>query len=155
MRKKMPVDHSDVLLGMAPIVTNLLVVDDDPIQRRVIAKIGQQAGHNVRTAATIEEAEAILRTEPIDCATLDLGLGQRNGVDLLKIIGQMGKHIMVLIISGSTDHVLDATRIFAEKTGLGLYGVFHKPIDFAALRQSLAHARETIWIDRTGAKIAS
>lgn len=154
-RKNMPVDHSDVLLGMGPIVTNLLVVDDDAIQRRVIAKIGQQAGHNVLMAATLDEAEAILRGEPIDCVTLDLGLGARNGVDLLKIIGQMGRSIMALIISGSADHVLEATRIFAERSGMELYGVFAKPLDFAALRQSLVLARQAIWIDRQGEKIAS
>ncbi len=154
MIRKKPVDHSDVLLEIEPVVTNLLVVDDDPIQRRVIGKIGQQAGHTILAAATIEEAETILRRERVDCATLDLGLGARNGVDVLKTIAQMRKDMPVLIISGSSDHVLEATRIYAAISGLELYGVFAKPLDFAALRQALAQVRETIWIDRQDARMA-
>ena len=33
-----------------------LVVDDDPVQRLVIAKVGSKAGYAVTTAATLEDA---------------------------------------------------------------------------------------------------
>jgi CheY-like chemotaxis protein len=148
MRNENTIDHSDVLVGMAPIVTNLLVVDDDPIQRRVIGKIGQQAGHTVLAAATLDQAMDILRGEEIDCATIDLGLGEKNGADLLKFISGMGRNIETLVISGSSERVLEQTRLQAEQAGLEIFALFPKPLDLASLRQSLARAREAVWIRR-------
>ncbi len=148
MRSQKTIDHSDVLVGMAPIVTRLLVVDDDPIQRRVIGKIGLQAGHTVLAAGTLDEAMEILRREEIDCATIDLGLGENTGLDLLKLIGGMDRNIETLVISGSSEQVLEETRVMAEQAGLKLFALFSKPLDLSSLRQSLARARETVWMRR-------
>jgi DNA-binding NtrC family response regulator len=148
MRKENVVDHSDVLARMGPIVTRLLVVDDDPIQRRVIGKIGMQAGHTVLAAGTLDEAMGLLHAEDIDCATIDLGLGEKNGLDLLKFIVGMGRNIETLVISGSSEQVLEETRLEAEKQGLVLFGLFPKPLDLSSLRQSLARAREAAWMKR-------
>ena len=120
----------------------LLVVDDDPIQRRIIARIGAQAGHVVREAASLEEADAIFASEPIDCVTVDLSLGERDGAELLAVVARRGAGVPVLIISGKPERVLQATGRYARQLNLLVHGIFPKPLDLGGLRRSLAEICE-------------
>ncbi|HXG57703.1 MAG TPA: HAMP domain-containing protein, partial [Thermoanaerobaculia bacterium] len=62
----------------------LLVVEDDDTQRNAIVElIGGDGDVEVTTAATGEEALAILRERRFDCMVLDLGLPDVNGIDFL------------------------------------------------------------------------
>jgi signal transduction histidine kinase/DNA-binding response OmpR family regulator len=60
-------------------IRSLLIVDDDPIQRRYITDLMEPA--HVRTVAvsTVDEALAELDTERYDCVVLDLGLPGQSG----------------------------------------------------------------------------
>ena len=89
-RNNAAIDHSDVLVGMTPIVTTLLVVDDDPIQRRVISKIGAQAGHRTLVASSLETAIVTLESEHVDLISVDIGLGADSGLDLLQFVAVDG-----------------------------------------------------------------
>lgn len=140
-------DNSSAILAASSIATSLLVVDDDPIQRRVIAKIGAQAGHRALTASSLAEATEILASQRIDCLTIDLGLGADSGLDLFQLIVAQGRKIEVLIISGAGEDLLESTRSFAQKKGVELFDVFPKPLDLARLRASLARTRETCWLE--------
>lgn len=140
-------DNSSAILAASSIATSLLVVDDDPIQRRVIAKIGAQAGHRALTASSLAEATEILASQRIDCLTIDLGLGADSGLDLFQLIVAQGRKIEVLIISGAGEDLLELTRSFAQKKGVELFDVFPKPLDLARLRASLARTRETCWLE--------
>lgn len=120
----------------------LLVVDDDVIQRRVIAKIAAQAGHVVREAGSVDEAAAILASEPIDAITVDLSMGVRSGVELLTALAEGAQDIPVMIISGMPDNVLQAITRSAEDKGLRLHAVIPKPLDLALLRSALTEVHD-------------
>lgn len=126
----------------------MLVVDDDPIQRRVIAKIGVQAGHRALTAASVAEATHILATERVHCLTIDLGLGEESGLDLFQLIAGESRGMEVLVISGASEALLKSTRTYARRKGVELFDVFPKPLDLARLRASLARTRESCWIEQ-------
>ena len=131
---------------LSPIVTRmLLVVDDDPIQRRVISKLGVQAGHDTRVAATFDEAVAVLQSEYFDCVTIDLGLGEHNGVDLLRMIALQPEKMDVIVISGASEFILESTRNVAYQAGLELFDLFQKPLDLAGLREAFVRARQNGW----------
>jgi DNA-binding NtrC family response regulator len=142
------IDHSDVLVGMTPIVTTLLVVDDDPIQRRVISKLGVQAGHRTMMASSLETAIVTLESEHVDLISIDIGLGANSGLDLLQFVASMNRGIKVLIISGASEFLLESTRNFAHQKRVPLFGVFAKPLDLAGLRQAMTKAREACWLEK-------
>ena len=108
-------DNSSAILAASSIATSLLVVDDDPIQRRVIAKIGAQAGHRALTASSLAEATEILASQRIDCLTIDLGLGADSGLDLFQLIVAQGRKIEVLIISGAGEDLLEFDAQFRSE----------------------------------------
>lgn len=64
--------------------SNILIVEDDPITQRMIAINLERAGHRVRCAGTVEEAEtAILESLP-DLVLLDWVLPRATGVSLAR-----------------------------------------------------------------------
>jgi hemerythrin-like metal-binding protein len=123
----------------------LLVVDDDPIHRRIIGKIAAQAGYQVLFAASVEEAVTVLGEGKIHCMTVDIDLGERNGVELLNIIGETAPDVYVIVISGAQPLIFAATEKLAKEHGVKLFDAFRKPLDLASLRNSLVKLRQICW----------
>ncbi len=61
----------------------ILVVDDDDSLRRVTQVQLEEEGYTVMTAASGEEARAILTRNPQDLVITDLSMPGMSGVDLL------------------------------------------------------------------------
>jgi CheY-like chemotaxis protein len=60
-------------------VKSLLVIEDDPIQRQYIVDLMAGSNTQTTTAASADEALAILEKERFDCTVLDLGLPGKSG----------------------------------------------------------------------------
>ena len=115
----------------------LLVIDDDLVQRKIISKLGAQAGFGVTGAATFDEAEAALHSRRFDCITLDLALGTKSGVMLLNTIRDTGNLAPVVIVSGAEPAVLGETVNIARSLSLNAQ-FMGKPLDLVELRGILA-----------------
>jgi len=63
---------------------HVLVIDDEPAARQVLAAAVRRAGHSVDTAADIAEASAKLARSDVDVALCDIQLPDGQGIDLLK-----------------------------------------------------------------------
>jgi CheY-like chemotaxis protein len=61
----------------------VLVVDDDPETRQLVADTLAAVGHVPLTARSASEAMRVLRSAQVDAIILDIILGGRNGFDLL------------------------------------------------------------------------
>ena len=63
----------------------VLVVDDDPVQRRLLDAMLKRFGYDVLTAEGGEQALALLGDESqhIDCLVLDLVMPGRDGMAVL------------------------------------------------------------------------
>ena len=118
----------------------LLVIDDDLIQRKIIAKIGAQAGYEVVAAATFEDAELSLKTQRFDCITLDLSLGKQSGALLLRTIVDSGNQVPVIVISGADEHILRTTVNIAQSLQLESE-LLTKPLKLTELRNALARMK--------------
>ena len=72
-----------IIISSGRSVNQFLIVEDDEDVRD--SMIGLFAGENVNilTAETVDEAIQQLRTHPIKCMTVDLGLNGKSGFDLL------------------------------------------------------------------------
>lgn len=62
----------------------ILTVDDDALMRRSLAFTLERAGYRVQTAASAEDALAIVALDPPDLVLLDIGLPGMDGLDALR-----------------------------------------------------------------------
>jgi len=62
----------------------ILVVEDEPIQARVLARLLQAAGYEVHTAGNIDEGMHQLQASQFDLLISDLNLPDGNGRDLMR-----------------------------------------------------------------------
>ncbi|MBV9948049.1 MAG: response regulator, partial [Myxococcales bacterium] len=63
-----------------------LVVDDDEDARRLVAMILEDCACEVRTAASVNEAVALLAADPPDVLLSDVGMPDRDGYDLIRSV---------------------------------------------------------------------
>eukprot|EP01035_Chromulina_nebulosa_P040530 gene40530-54803_t len=118
----------------------LLVIDDDLVQRMIIARIGVQAGFDVIQASTFEEAATRLKSESFDCVTIDLSLGDRSGALLLPLIADVDCRLPIILISGVDEHILEATAKMSRLLDLETQK-FAKPVNLVRLREALMELR--------------
>lgn len=120
----------------------LLVVDDDPVQRALISSAARQAGHSVTLAQSCSEAINQIQIAQFDCVTLDLMLDDGDGVDVLKAMAEAKFAGVVIIISGMDAPQRIAARSQARSLGIELQSL-PKPVDLGALRVCLANLCKT------------
>ncbi|MEQ1883812.1 MAG: response regulator [Bryobacteraceae bacterium] len=84
---------------------HVLVVDDEPGIRSLVAKILRREKFEVFEAGSIEEATTLLREQkrPVDLLVTDVMLGEQSGRELAEQAAQLVSGIKVLYISGFTD----------------------------------------------------
>jgi two-component system, OmpR family, KDP operon response regulator KdpE len=99
----------------APAV-KILVVDDEPPIRRLLKTGLATQDYAIAEAADAGQAEAYLKSEKADLIVLDLGLPDRNGLDLLKDLRSGGIDVPVVVLSSRTDEagVVQALELGAD-----------------------------------------
>jgi two-component system response regulator PilR (NtrC family) len=108
----------------------VLIVDDEPDIRELLAITLSRMGLDTVTAATLGEAEArIASAQPQLCLT-DMRLPDGNGISLVEHIQQEYPHIPVAMI---TAHGSVETAILALKAGA--FDFISKPIELDTLRR--------------------
>ena len=92
----------------------VLIVDDEPHIRRLLHGTLDRAGYRVTEAGSARQALAEIEASPPDVVLLDLGLPDRDGLELLPLIQQKAKSA-VLIVSAreSTDEKVAALDLGA------------------------------------------
>lgn len=124
------------------ILHKLLVIDDDTVHRMVICRIARQAGFEVDEAASYETARQMLGLVVYGCVTLDLSLGERGGIDVLRYMAEIGYASPVIVVSGSDDEVRGEAFIVARKLNLNVCRPFSKPVKLADLRELMRDIRK-------------
>ena len=109
----------------------LLVVDDDPISRRLLAANLQRQGYTVQTAEDGQQALDLLRAQTFDVVLLDLLMPNLNGYQVLERMkaDDVLRHVPVIVISGMED-VDNAVRCIE----MGAADYLTKPFDPVLLR---------------------
>ena len=92
---------------------SILVVDDDSDLTDVVVSLIQSAGYSVCNAANIDEAMGCLQKGAIDCALVDVQLGDELGTDLAKNITTLFPSTQVIMMSGFSRHI-DKLRLDGE-----------------------------------------
>jgi len=85
--------------------SNVLVVDDNEVNRDLLARRVKRQGHKVVGASNGFEALEMMRSQPFDLVLLDIMMPQMNGYQLLETLKEDKKlrHIPVVMVSAVED----------------------------------------------------
>ena len=92
----------------------ILIVDDEPAIRRLVRGALERAGHAVDEAATAGEALTAGRREGCELVLLDLGLPDRDGMELVPLLKASGRAVIVLTARDATTHPPAHTGMYAQ-----------------------------------------
>ena len=100
---------------------DVLVVDDDPLMRGLLAKWLSEAGYGVRQAENGTTALQMLHRQPAGLLITDMDMPGRDGAQTLEEARRMLPGLAVIAISGGArdakhDWVAIASRLGAAKT---------------------------------------
>ena len=97
-----------------PMSAVVLIVDDDPVQRRLLEAQVRRFGYEARTAEDgVEAIEALSAPDAAyDLVFLDLGMPRLDGLGVLERMSELGLSIPVIVqtANGSIDAVVGAMR---------------------------------------------
>lgn len=114
----------------------ILIVDDEAAIRRLVRGAVERAGFTVSEAATAAEAMTLAQREGCELVLLDLGLPDRDGLELVALLKAMDRAVVVLTARDAT-----AEKVAALDLGADDYVV--KPFDteelLARIRTALRH----------------
>ncbi len=117
--------------------TKILVIEDDLHIRRLVRAALERAGHQVAEAATAREGLSLVDIDKPDAVLLDLGLPDRDGLELIQLI-RARTPIPLLVISARQE-----TSEKVAALDLGADDYLTKPFDteelLARLRTALRH----------------
>lgn len=125
----------------------ILLVDDHALFRESVARFldAEPELQVTGCCATVEEASDFLRANAVDLVLLDFDLGERNGLDFMRVSEGVGFTGKVLLVTAGVDE-MNAANLVKR----GIAGVFlkHDPpaLLVDAIREVLAGK---VWFDQS------
>jgi CheY-like chemotaxis protein len=117
---------------------NVLHVDDDPMNLRVVQDILGAFGHVATQASTGEEALEHLGRKYFDVVLMDIHMPQMSGIEVVRRLrASVGPERNTPVIALTADVT---SRTKAEYLALGFNDFVSKPILISRLRESMARA---------------
>jgi DNA-binding response OmpR family regulator len=91
---------------------NILVVDDEPVERQTLSDILRLEGYHVTAVATGEAAVDYVRLNSVDLMLLDLRMPGMSGLDVIKVVSQSAPDVEIILLTahGSMDSAIEALR---------------------------------------------
>jgi DNA-binding NtrC family response regulator len=114
----------------------VLIVEDEPRLRELLAEVVPEMGFPARPARSAEEARRAMREEPADILILDLQLPGMGGMELLEEIRRDWPATQVIILTGFGD--LPAAQ---QAIRLDVVEFLTKPCHLRDIELALEHAR--------------
>jgi DNA-binding response OmpR family regulator len=112
---------------------NILVVDDEPIERQTLSDILRLEGYHVTALANGEAAVDQVRVNPVDLIVLDLRMPGMNGLEVIKVVKRVSPdtEIILLTAHGSMESAVEALRS-------QIHDYLLKPVSPAQIVESVA-----------------
>jgi len=110
---------------------SVLVAEDNPVNRKVTAKILERAGHQCRLVENGDQALDALDSARFDIVLMDVNMPGTSGLDVVKIyrmshVGDANLPIVALTADATME-----TRLLCEEAGMN--GYITKPVEAARL----------------------
>lgn len=119
----------------APSTHMVLIVDDEPDIRELLALTLSRMKLDSRGAETVQEAKTLLAGEPFDLCLTDMRLPDGNGIELIRYMQEHYPHIPVAMITahGNMNSAIEALKA-------GAFDFLNKPVELQALRELVSSA---------------
>lgn len=99
---------------MNPAAASILIVEDSPINQRLLENLLTKEGYRIRTANNGKEALVLLREQRPDLIVLDILMPEMNGLELCHILKQQEATLDIpIIFISSLDNPADKLNGFA------------------------------------------
>jgi len=123
---------------MLPEKKQVLIVDDEPNLRKILAAQLSRDGYDVMTAEDGEQGLAMLREHHIDLVVTDLKMPKVDGMELLREALRLDPDLPVVMITahGTVDTAVEALKI-------GAFDYLTKPFDKDEVRAIVGKALRT------------
>ncbi len=123
---------------MLPEKKQVLIVDDEPNLRKILAAQLSRDGYDVMTAEDGEQGLQMLRDHHIDLVVTDLKMPKVDGMTLLREALREDPELPIVMITahGTVDTAVEALKI-------GAFDYLTKPFDKDEVRQIVAKALKT------------
>lgn len=94
---------------------SILLVDDDEVFRRRLARAFEERGYDVRTAGSYDEAVVSARKDSPEFAVVDLRMPGRTGLELVCTLKEIDPATKTVVLTGygSIANAIDAIRLGA------------------------------------------
>lgn len=115
---------------------NVLLVDDERSIRLTMGEFLKRAGYSVLAAADYDSA-AMIKTDDLDVAVIDINLPGKNGIQLLQKIRSAEIYVPVIMITGEPN-----LSVLPEIVRAGAYDFIAKPITKNVLLSVVGRAAE-------------
>lgn len=94
---------------------SILVIDDDDLLRQQLARAFERRGLEVRTAANLETASAMVREDSPELAVIDLKMPDGSGLELVELLHEVDAATKTVVLTGygSIATAIDAVRLGA------------------------------------------
>ncbi len=91
---------------------NILVVDDEPVERQTLTEILRLEGYHVAAVANGEAAVDYVRLNPVDLILLDLRMPGMSGLDVIKVVNRTLPEVEIILFTahGSMESAIEALR---------------------------------------------
>ena len=123
----------------------ILVVDDVPVVRMVIAKALSRAGHQVAEAGSGEEALAVLARDGADVLVTDVWMPGQGGLGLIREARERYPGLALVAMSGGSPQTTLVGSL-DDAQDAGAMVTLMKPVDtdelHAAIDEALRYARK-------------
>ena len=118
-------------------MSEILIIDDDDQLRKSFAKLLNEEGRSVNTAASGEAGLKAMKTEAPDLVILDLRLPGMNGLETFKAIHAIEPKLPVIIMTAYS-----TTETAIEATKMGAFDYILKPFDIPEMLEVITQALE-------------
>ena len=120
--------------------SEILVIDDNADIRFLICNILKEKGYIVRSAANYNQAVNEIETKLPNLSIIDIKLdkGDKDGIDLLKLLISKNKFIPAIMISGHAN-----VQVAVEAIRIGAYEFVEKPFSTEKLLNYVSRALES------------
>ncbi len=127
---------------------NILIADDDPMQRELLQGFLERQGHRVLCAADGAQAVAIVRAEPVQLVLLDQRMPKLSGDLALAEMKALNPLIRAFMITGygAVDTAVSVMKLGADE-------FLEKPLDLPSLLEKIQRLEVVLAVDEEVAEV--
>ena len=125
---------------------NVLIADDETLQRDLLTQMVSRWGHTVTVAADAAYALELARSRPFDLFILDVYLPDMTGMELIPLVKELQPEARIITMTGASSRTLEGRL---RELGISYY--MAKPFQRQELESLLEHIASRAGVSRESA----